>query len=151
VIGFDRCPMGVRTFGEREWSSDQLYKEAARRLKRWEAWCRRAKHQHPPTTHYNPGNPVYADQVRAFEAALEGKQPPPGLKLTARTREILRRMRLALDGTWRRKQPAQAMDSSRHLIDAWPQLHQPHLTRIPPPETQAAPASASQASPEAQR
>jgi len=95
-IGVDACPMGLRLYGHpfdvARWTDAALYMHAGAKMARWRKWCA-AKHggKHHWLSHYNPGNPVYSAQVLAFAAALRGREPS-GESLTARTREIVRRL-----------------------------------------------------------
>lgn len=103
VVGYDRCPMGVRIMGVGERpDAAALYDLAAKKLKRWERWCRaghpggkyRGRGPHHHVAHYNPGNPVYEHQVLAFFSVLRGRpvSPVDAPHLTARSREIVRRL-----------------------------------------------------------
>lgn len=103
VVGYDRCPMGVRVMGtEKDLGASDLYDLAAQKIKRWERWCRaghpggkyRGRGSHHHLAHYNPGNPVYAHQVLAFAAVLRGRpvSPADAQHLTGRSREIIRRL-----------------------------------------------------------
>ncbi len=96
LVGYDACPMGVRILdvGERSrHGAASLYELAASKLARWSRWHSRSRHSgHHFVAHYNPGNPVYADQVLAIGAMLGGRTVKRGPNLTARTLEILRRL-----------------------------------------------------------
>jgi len=94
LVGYDACPMGVRIIGvERrlQFTNRDLYEEAARKLAHWKAWCSRKHrgHRHHFVSHYNEGNPTYADQVLAVRAILLGKSTETYQK-TPRIAEIVR-------------------------------------------------------------
>jgi hypothetical protein len=94
-IGVDACPLGVRLMGpfdRARWTQDRLFKEAARRLTLFQDSCKRHHCRHDFVTHYNPGNPLYAAQVRTLERALAGRPPKDGTLLTPRTQETVRRL-----------------------------------------------------------
>lgn len=105
VVGYDRCPMGVRIreMGPRP-SDEYLYDLAAKKLARWRRWClaghpggkyRGPRSGHHYVAHYNPGNPDYEHQVLAHAAVLRGREVSPANAphLTGRTWDIVRRMR----------------------------------------------------------
>jgi len=75
IVGYDACPMGVRIIGvgrRAGFGVRDLYEAAARKLERWERWCGRKHrgHGHHFVSHYNEGNPDYADQVLGVRAVL---------------------------------------------------------------------------------
>lgn len=105
LVGYDACPMGVRIIGverREQFAARDLYEAAARKLARWKAWCAR-KHRgqgHHFVSHYNEGNPVYADQVLAVRATLLTK-PTAKFALVPRIAEIVRRLSKVFVPGWR--------------------------------------------------
>jgi hypothetical protein len=102
VVGYDRCPMGVRVRGvaeSRRLGPRELYERAAALLGRLadKHGNRRGHH----VSGYNPGNPTYAAQVLSIRRGLVGRSPraADADKLTPRTREILRRLRRVTEPT----------------------------------------------------
>lgn len=94
IIGYDYCPMGVRIMGtldRHRWTRAALFTEAARRMARWERWCKR-RHSHTHfIQHYNEGNAAYTESVLAIRRALRSKAPL-ATTLEPRTAEIVRRL-----------------------------------------------------------
>ena len=96
LVAYDDCPMGVQILGgdkRDRHDAASLYEIAASKLQKWSEWHSKARHRgHHFVAHYNPGNPVYSDQVLAIWAMLGGRTVKRGSNLTERTVEILRRL-----------------------------------------------------------
>jgi hypothetical protein len=105
LVGYDACPMGVRIMGaarRADFGPRELYEAAARKLEKWERWCKK-KHRgqgHHFVRHYNEGNPAYADQVLGVRATLLGRSAGRYV-LVPRITEIVRRLsKVFVPGWW---------------------------------------------------
>ena len=97
MVGVDACPMGVRILGITDSTKlvvERLYNLAGEKMSVMKKWCERnhkGAHHHF-ISHYNQGNPTYAAQILGFMAVLQGRPVPDESSLTARSKEIIRRL-----------------------------------------------------------
>ena len=94
IIGYDYCPMGIRVYDPElnrvKWTDSRLFETSAQKMDHWRRWCARNHTGHHWISHYNEGNPHYAESVLAIRGSLDGKEPK--VKLVERTAEIVKRM-----------------------------------------------------------
>jgi len=103
LVAVDACPMGLRfrhPRRRRHLGVAELYDKAAEHLASLVSWCSGGhggrsigRPGHHPVAHWNWGNPRYAAQVLAVQAALLGQEPRKrDAKLAQRTRVFVERI-----------------------------------------------------------